>query len=89
MLALYGSSGDRIELGPAMASELQLPPPPAPAVDPEAVPCEAVAEALAAHGWNILETAKVLGWSRFQLNRKIKKCGLERPAAGEGRAGSH
>jgi two-component system nitrogen regulation response regulator GlnG/two-component system response regulator HydG len=41
----------------------------APALDP----------ALAAHGWNMRETARALGWSRFQLNRKMKKCGLERP----------
>ena len=43
---------------------------------------EAVADALQAHAWNILETAKTLGWSRFQLHRNMKKCGLERPAAG-------
>lgn len=90
VLALYGSPGERIELGAAMSAELHLPPPPAPAADPEVVSCEAVADALAAHGWNILETAKVLGWSRFQLNRKIKKCGLERPAArGANPAESH
>jgi transcriptional regulator of acetoin/glycerol metabolism len=49
-----------------------------------------VADALQAHAWNILETAKALGWSRFQLHRKIKKCGLERPGAGggEGKPGS-
>jgi len=81
VLALYGSTGERIVLGPAISAELQLPPPPAPAPDPEATSCGAVSEALQTHAWNILETAKALGWSRFQLNRKMKKCGLERPAA--------
>ena len=90
VLALYGSTGQRIELGPAISAELHSPTPPASAADPEAASCEAVADALAAHAWNSLETAKALGWSRFQLHRKVKKCGLERPGAGggEGRPGS-
>jgi transcriptional regulator of acetoin/glycerol metabolism len=90
VLALYGSTGERIELGPAMSAEIHLPPPPASAADPEVISCEAVADALAAHAWNILETAKALGWSRFQPHRKMKKCGLERPGTGgeEGRTGS-
>jgi two-component system nitrogen regulation response regulator GlnG/two-component system response regulator HydG len=86
VLAVYGSVGERIELVPALTARLDLPTP-EPAVDPEAMPCEAVAEALRAHQWNMLATARALGWSRFQLNRKMKKCGLERPpAASRGRA---
>jgi transcriptional regulator of acetoin/glycerol metabolism len=54
--------------------------PPA-AANPDQVPCAAVAQALETHGWNMLETARALGWSRFQLNRKIRKCGLARPLA--------
>ena len=77
-LAVYGSRGERIELVPAVAEKLRREAPPA-AANPEQMPCAAVAQALDAHGWNMRETARALGWSRFQLNRKMKKCGLERP----------
>jgi transcriptional regulator of acetoin/glycerol metabolism len=86
VLAVYGSTGERIELVPALTARLDLPSA-EPDVDPEAMSCEALAEALDAHHWNMLATARALGWSRFQLNRKMKKCGLERPpAVGRGRA---
>jgi two-component system nitrogen regulation response regulator GlnG/two-component system response regulator HydG len=85
-LAVYGSRGERIELVPGVAERLRREAPPPAAANPEGVPCAAVAAALEAHGWNIGETAQALGWSRFQLNRKIKKCGLERPPGAGGAA---
>jgi DNA-binding NtrC family response regulator len=75
LVALYASPGDQIELTKEVESRLR-PARPKVARIPETTPCETIEKTLDEHGWNIVETARALGWSRFQLNRKMKKCGL-------------
>jgi two-component system nitrogen regulation response regulator GlnG/two-component system response regulator HydG len=77
LLALYGSPGEQIDLTSEVRDRLRLADRKT-TPDPEATPCNLIEKALDEHGWNIVETARALGWSRFQLNRKMKKCGLSK-----------
>ncbi|MBK8229425.1 MAG: sigma-54-dependent Fis family transcriptional regulator [Candidatus Eisenbacteria bacterium] len=77
LAAIYQSTGERIELGADLRDQLRFPEPEETA-DPEERSCEEVRAALEGADWNISATAAQLGWSRFQLNRKMKKCGLSR-----------
>jgi len=78
LLALYSSPGEEIELTSEVRDRLRLADRKATPAGPvpEATPCDLIEKALDEHGWNMVETARALGWSRFQLNRKMKKCNL-------------
>ncbi|MFN8547088.1 MAG: sigma 54-interacting transcriptional regulator [Candidatus Eisenbacteria bacterium] len=74
--ALYGSGGDEVGLSSEVEAQLRFAAR-REAVDPEEVSCDVVRSTLEECDWNISRAAGQLGWSRFQLNRKMKKCGIE------------
>ncbi|MFN0149210.1 MAG: sigma 54-interacting transcriptional regulator [bacterium] len=82
LIALFSSTADRIELTPDLRKELRLPGGRtksrtlAAKAAPEETSCDAVRAALDASGWNVTAAAATFGWSRFQMHRKMKACGL-------------
>jgi len=84
LMALYSSPGDRIELTPDVRAALRpaggapKPRTPSAKTTPEETACAAVHAALEASGWNVAAAAATFGWSRFQMHRKMKACGLVR-----------
>lgn len=84
LIAIYSSRGDRIEITPDLRKELRpaigAPKPRALGAisSPEQTSSDAVRAALEANDWNVAAAAASLGWSRFQMHRKMKSCGLAR-----------
>ena len=74
--ALYGSGGAEVGLSTEVEAQLRFAAR-RQVIDPEEVSCDAVRATLEECEWNISRAAAQLGWSRFQLNRKMKKCGIE------------
>ena len=79
--AIYGSQGTEISLTNEVTERVHFVERKR-GLDPDDVTCESVRAALEECEWNITATAGRLGWSRFQLNRKMKKCGIEAERTG-------
>jgi two-component system nitrogen regulation response regulator GlnG/two-component system response regulator HydG len=72
--SIYQSRGDRLTVSASRATSPSR-------ANPADTSCDDVRSTLDAHEWNVGRTAAALGWSRFQLHRKMRACGLERDSS--------